>query len=332
MVASRKEIRDSVLDTTRQNNSQIRSLVNEYINLTLAEINDPGWAFPRKQVTHFWNFLRRKTTFSTVADTESYVLGRDVDRIALLRQTDSPIKLAHLRDEDFYEMIPNPTAGGNPRYYRLWETEGVSVRLAADDTIDVVSNNSGDSGSSELSVSVSGYDTNGIWRTETYQLNGTSVVTGSITFDSGREIIVSKQKDTTGSITVTENSGGTTLVVLGPDERAPKFPILYLYPIPSSAITMYMEYYTYIPELNNDSDVPMVPPKYYSVVRLGTLAKVYEYLNKEVAAGTMLAKYSAAVRSMVASDQAQPDLIDHLKPIDDFRPFIHQSRSEDAIA
>jgi len=329
-VSSRKEIRDSVLKTTRQSNSQIGSLVEEYINLTLNEINDPGWAFPRKDFSHVWNFLRRKTSFSVSA--EDYVLGRDVYKIALLRQTASPAKLIQITDEDFYRLVPDPTATGNPRYYRLWETEGVSTRLEADDTIDVVSSSSGDAGNSELTVSISGYDTDGIWRTETYQLNGTTAVTGSITFDGGREIVVQKQKDTTGKITVSENSGGTTLVVLGPDERSPKFKVLGLYPIPSSAITLYLEYYTYIPELNNDSDAPILHEKWHYIVRLGTLAKVYQYLNKEIDYTTTRALYAASVRSMVNADKANPDLIEHLSPTSDYQPFIHQRRTEDIIA
>ena len=330
-MGSRKEIRDSVLDTTRQTNAQMGGLVNEYINDTLHEINDPGWAFPNKDFTHLWNFLRRKTTFSTVASTSDYVLGRDVDRVAILSQRESPIKIKQIRDEEFLRLVPNPTSTGNPTYYRLWETEGVSTRLAANDTIDIVSSSANDDGDTELSVSVSGYDTNGIWRTDTYQLDGTTTVAGTITFVSGREIIVQKQKDTTGTITVTENSGGTTLVVVGPDERAPKFKVISLYPIPSSAITIYLEYYTFIPELNNDSDVPILYEKWHHVVRLGTLAKLYQSLNKDQDSSTTHSIYARAVRSMVSADQAQPDLIEHLSGGQDI-PHIWQRRSEDAIA
>jgi hypothetical protein len=330
-MGSRKEIRDSVLNTTRQTNAQIGDLVNEFINYTLHEINDPGWAFPNKDYSPLWNFLRRKTTFQTVTNTPDYLLGRDVDRVAIVSQRTSPVKLSQIRDEEFLRLVPDPTSTGNPNYYRLWETEGVSTRLAADDKIDVVSSSANDDGDSELSVSVSGYDTNGIWRTDTYALNGTTVVAGTITFVANRGIVVQKQKDTTGSITVTKNSGGTVLVVVGKDERAPKFKVISLYPIPSSAITIYLEYYTFIPELNNDSDVPMLYEKWHYIVRLGALSKVYQYLNKEQDFITTKAIYSAAVRSMVSADQAQPDLIEHLSGGQEM-PSIWQKRSEDAIS
>lgn len=330
-MGSRKEIRDSILDTTRQTNAQMGSLVNEFINDTLHEINDPGWAFTNKDYNHLWSFLRRKSSFPTVASTTDYVLGRDVDRLAIVRQISSPAKLKYIRDEEFLELVPDPDNEGTPRYYRLWETEGVSTRLAADDTINIVSSSANDDGSAELVVSVSGYDTDGIWRTETYELNGTTEVSGSITFDAGREIIVQKQKDTTGKITVTENSGGTTLVVLGPDERAPKFKVISLYPIPNSVITIYIEYFTYIPELNNDSDVPILYEKWHWIVRLGALAKLYQSLNKEQDYITTSTIYARAVRSMIAADQVQPDLIEHLQGHAD-TPFLWQKRSDDAIA
>src|SRR3990167_2507963 len=155
-VASRKEIRDSVLDTTRQENVQIGLLVNDFINLTLNEINDPGWAFP-KNFNHLWSWLKSKTTFSTVASQEDYVLGREVDKIALLRQTTSPTRLLRMTDEQFYKRDANPTATGNPLLYRTWEVDGVSTRLTTADTIDVVSSSASDAGSSELAVTVSGY-------------------------------------------------------------------------------------------------------------------------------------------------------------------------------
>lgn len=329
-MSSRKEIRESVLNTTRQNNAQIGSIVNEFINLTLHEINDPSWAFTRRDYNHLWSFLRRKTTFSTTASTSDYVLGRDVDRIGLLRQTTTPTKLTQIPDDLFFEEIPNPTDTGNPRMYRLWEMDGVSTRLAAADTIDVVSSSTSDSGNSTLTVSVMGYDSNGIWQTETYQLNGTTTVAGTKTF-AAREIYVSKQTDTTGNITVTENSGSTTLVVLGPNERSARFRVLSLYPIPSSSITMSMEYYTYIPELENDSDTPLFHEKWHYVVRLGTLAKVYQYLTKEQEFLSTTAFYRAAVKSMVAGDKANPDLINYLKKRSVVRPSIRLQKSEDTI-
>jgi len=326
-VSSRKEIQKAALDITRQPANQIGDLVNDFINQTLNEINDPGWAYPRSNFTHNWGFLRRKLDFTATAT--DFVLPREVDRVAILRQTASPIKLRQIPDDRFFELIPNPTATGNPRWYRLWEHEGVATRLAAADTIDVVSSSTSDAGDSELAVSVLGYVA-GILTVETYALNGTTKVNGTNTFEA-REIYVSKQKDTTGIITVTENSGATTLVTVGKDERAPKFKVISLYPQPSS-IVMNLEYYTYMPLLENDSDVPIFHSKWHYVVKLGVVAKIYQYLNKETNFLTQQGLYSASVRAMVSADSHEPDLINHMRPRSFRSPNIHLRRSEDAIA
>ena len=311
-MSSRKEIRDSVLKTTRQEtNTTLSDMVNDYINLTLNEINNPAWAF-REDVHHSWSFLRQKLTFATVASTSDYLLAREVDKIALVRQTSTPIKLTQVPDKNFFELVPNPTDTGNPLWYRLWEEEGVSTRLTADSILSVVSSSASDAGSSELKVTVRGHDSNGIPQVETFTLNGTGTVAGTITWDSDHELFISKQKNTTGTITVT-NASAVTILKLGPTERNPKFKVISLYPIPSGVLTMYVEYYTRIPILINDSDNPIFDDQWHYIVRLGALAKAYQYLNKETDFTTTNALYASSLRSMVASDTTEPDLINYLK-------------------
>lgn len=324
MISSRREIVDSVLSITRQERSQIGSLVEDFINLTLNEINEPGWAYKFKNFTHLWSWLKRKSTFDTVASTTDYVLAREIDKVAILRQTETPIKLQQVPDDQFFRYIPNPVATGNPRYYRLWENEGVSTRLATADTVDVVSSSASDAGSADYTVTVMGYDSNGVLQTDTYQLNGTTKVSGTTTF-AARAIFVSKRAATNGDITVT--AGSTSLLVLGKNERAPKFKVISLYPQPSSAITMNIEFYTRIPELVNDSDVPAFDRKWHYVVRMGTLAKVYQYLNKDESWIAMQGMYADAVRGMVSADKTEPDLVRHLDPRRDKFGLSHQVRS-----
>lgn len=314
------EIRSNVADTTRE--SQINSLIDSYINMTLQEINDPAWAFESvaafRGYNHLWTFNKRKHTFATVASTEFYQLPRDLDKISLIRQTTSPAKLLYVPDEVFYKYLPNPTTTGNPLYYRLWEEEGVSTRLSTDDTLQVVSSSASDN--SNFTVSVVGYDTNGIVQSESFTLNGTTAVNGTKTFDAGRSLRVSKSANTTGNITLKEKTSGTTLVILGPEERSPRFKVIGLYPIPSAAITVSLEYYTRIRILVNNQDVPDIDEKWIWVVRLGALAKVYQYQNK--AADYILTQqnlYAAGVRSMVKADMLLPDYIPTLRNQRDFK-------------
>jgi len=375
------EIRSNVASTARE--TQINSLIDTFINLSLQEINDPAWAFEQAQAfrgyNHLWSFNRRKFTFPVMGENNQ--LPRDCDKIALIRQINSPTKLQYIPDELFYKYVPNPTATGNPLYYRIWEEEGLSTRLATDDSITVLSSSATDS---SQTVSVVGYSTLGYVQSETISLNGTTPVAGTLTYDAGRPIRVSKSAATTGYVTVRKTTAPTTtLVILSPEDRSPRFRVLGLYPIPTAdtgSITayadsatspgvnttvtsaahglsdgdeviislttnyngtytienvttntfdivkaftvndatgtwdkiilhLYLEYYTRIRQLVNDSDVPDINEKWLWVVRLGALAKVYAYQKADDKMVSTQAMYASGVRSMVKSDLGESDYI-----------------------
>ncbi len=303
-----KEIYDEVANTTRE--TQIESIIKEYVNMSLMELNDPGWAFEQigiRGYSHNWSFNRRKHSFSTADGTETYQLPRDLDKISLVRQTSSPAKISYIPDDVFYRYIPDPTATGNPLYYRIWEEEGIAVSLAADDMIKIKS-----STVDTAKVSIVGYSTDGFLQSEELTLNGTSDVNGTLTYDSGRVLKVSKSATTAGSISIMRyTTPFTVLLVLGPEERTARFKMIGLYPIPSTAITVYLEYYTRLRRLVNDTDVPDIDEKWIYVIRLGAIAKVREYQDKPEKTEAQ-AIYASAVRGMVKSDIQNIDYIPHL--------------------
>lgn len=301
---TRKQIKDNVIAITKQDSTQIGSLVNDFINLTLREINNPGWASPGNN--HLWSFLRRKSTFS--ASSEDTVLERDVDKIALIRYTTNPIKLTRVPDEMFYRYIPNPTQTGSPKYYREWAIDGLSTKLASADKLDILSSSSSDG--STFTVTIVGY-VSGRLTAESYTLNGTSVVSGSNTWDA-REIFVSKSGATTGNITVRRNSNSATVLTLGAQETSPRFKVVSLYPIPSSALTLNIEYYRAIRDLYNDTDTPDIPEKFQSAIVAGTICKILQYLGRSEDYVTNYTLFKNAVLAMIASDKVQPDLIEYM--------------------
>lgn len=301
MISTFHEIRNHVREVTRET-SEMDSLIEECINLTINEINDYC----------LWSFLRRKRIITTTTSQEDYQLPRDVDKIGLVRQTETPIKLRFVPDHLFYKWIPNPTEEGNPKFYRLWEEYGVETQLDADDTIDAVSSSTADSGAG-FKVTISGLDANGVFQTEVLTLNGTTVVTGSTTFS--KIIQVSKSAATTGDITITENSGGTTVVIMKPWERSPRFKRISFYVIPSGAISIYIEYYTRLKELVNGSDVPNLDVKWHWIIREGTLAKIYQYQNKEQSLLVAEGKYQEGLRRMKKEDLINVDYVPYLKDV-----------------
>lgn len=311
-VSTRKQIRDNAIQTTKQDSSQIGSLVNDFINLTLNQINDPAWAFDRRwggagnDYNHLWSWLKRKSTFSTASGQADYRMERDVDRIAIMRQTTSPTRIVQVTDDTFFRQLPNPTETGLPRFYRMWEIDGLSTKLSSADTLTIVSSSSSDGTS--FTVSVTGY-VSGKLISELVTLNGTTSVVTSNTFDA-REVFISKSANTTGNITITKTTGGTTLLVVGPQEISPRFKVVTLYPEPSSVITIFNEYYKRIKELVNDSDAPEFDPKWHYVVTFGVIAKIYQFLGKTSDYEAQMSVFASAVRSMVASDLVVPDLIE----------------------
>lgn len=316
------EIRNHIREVTRV--IQKNDMINAMVNLTLQEINDPGWA--SKGYDHNWTFNRRKDTFETASGTEFYQLPRDLDKIFLIRQTTSPIRLKYVRDDTFYKRIANPTATGRPLWYRLWEEEGVSVKLSTADTLTIVSSSTSDG--SSIAISTVGYDSNGIKRSESLNLNGTTGVDGNITYVADRPLRISKSADTVGTITVKETTSGKVLLIIGEHERSPRFKVIGLYPIPSSGITMNLEYYTRIRRLEHDATVPDIDNKWIWLIVQGTLAKVYQYQNKESDSLTSQAIFSNGVRAMVKADLSFPDEIPSLRKRGRILPGIFELSDE----
>lgn len=308
---NKKEIRDRVNARTRE--TGITGDIDNYIDATLMEIQNPAWCYAdarRREHNYLWNFNRRKTTMETVASQEDYELPRDFDQPGIIRQIVSPTKLIQIPDEEFFRLNPYPTATGNPFFYRLWEEVGTAVDLTVADTISVISDNANDT---SQTVVATGYR-DGIKTIDVLTLNGVTLVPGAVTFDAGRPLYISKSADTDGVITITESSGATTLSTLGKYERGARFKIISFYPIPP-AITIYMEYYTCLKELDDDAEEPMMPAKWHYIVTLGAIAKVREYQNSETAQAIAQRMYATAVRSMIEADATKYDYIDHLRSV-----------------
>ena len=266
-----KELRDNIASTTRE--TQVGSLIDGFINLAGIRIHT---AAP-------WTWLREKQTFSTVVSQESYALDSEVDRIGFLRQLTTPRKLLYLPDPLFYQWVVDPEnqSTGTPRIYRQWEETGFSANLAAADTIYVVSSSASDG--STFTVRVTGRNSSGEEVTETLTLNGTTNVTSSTTFAASGLKQVSKSARTTGTISVSRTTGATLLSELEPDNLAPRFKQIQLYPIPSAVITMYLEYYKRYRYLVHDTDTPQMDSQWNWVLREGALVEMWDYKHNDAA-------------------------------------------------
>ena len=382
-----KELRDNVATTCRE--TQINSLIDTFINLSLQEINDPAWAFEQAQAfrgyNHLWTFNRRYTTLNVTSG--DIPLPRDCDKINFLVRYLPLVKLQYIADDSPDLFLIDPTTTGLPLYYRRWHEEGVPVTLSVDDKVTVVSSSASDT--SAFTVSVVGYSTLGYIQSEVITLNGVTAVNGTLTYAADKQLKISKSAKTTGYITVAKQTAPLTeLVVLGPEDRSPRFKMVGVYPSPdeeSGSITvfansvtspgvkttvtspahglsdndeviitlsaiyngqyevsnvttntfdiakvfvaeaivsqkwdlivysLYLEYFTRIRQLVNDTDVPDIDEKWLWVVRLGAIAKVYAYQKADDKMVSTQAMYAAGLRSMVKSDISESDYIPVLR-------------------
>ena len=297
-----KEIRDNIASTVKETTQS--TLIDNFINLSGIQIH--GY--------HPWTFLRDKQTFSTVTSQEDYNLDSEVDRIAFLRQLTTPMKLYYLPDHLFYRWIADPEnqSTGIPRVYRLWEETGFSTNLAAADTIYVVSSASADT--STFKVRVVGRNSSGEVVAETLSLNGTTNVPSSTTWATSGLQQVSKSAATTGTISVYRTTGATLLSELEPENLSPRDKRIGLYPIPSSAITLYLEYYKRYRYLTNDNDVPQLDSQWVWMLREGALAMMWGYKQNEAQQLLAQRRFEEGLKLMRSRDEMNVDYIPVLQP------------------
>lgn len=296
------ELADYVASTIRE--TQINSLIRSFLNLTQQEI----WGF------HPWTFKRRKTTFATVASQETYVLDEEIDQIRVLRQRTSPTKLLQVPDPLFYALQPDPEGGasGHPRLYRLWEETGFKAQLTAAGTVGVVSSSTSDG--SAFTVRIIGRNSSDEVVAETLTLNGTTTVTSATSWAVDGLLQVSKSAQTTGTLTVSATTGGATVAELAPEDLAPRYKRISLYPIPSAVITMYLEYDERLRLMVHDADAPQLDKKWVAVLLDGTFAKAWEYKQNERLAAQHQALFDRGLRLMVREDSRNMDYVPALQP------------------
>lgn len=303
MLSTLDELRDNIASVIMDTDTGTLTLIDNALNLTLGEIHHH----------HPWTWKRRKTTFATVASQEAYNLDEEIDEIALLRDLTNSRKLLYVPDRQFYRYIPDPeNTTGTAQYYRRWEETGFSTNLAAADTVYVQSSSTADTTQKVLITGRRSSD--GLVVTNSLSLNGTTTVTSTDTFDTDGLMYLSKSASTTGTVTVYRTTGATVLTRIGPNDTAPRYKRIGLYPIPSAVVTIYVEYYERLRYLVNDGDAPQMDSKWAWVLREGALAKMWQYKQKDAMFAASQGLFDRGLKQMVREDDANPDYIPVLEP------------------
>lgn len=111
---------------------------------------------------------------------------------------------------------------------------------------------------------VLGYNTAGQLIEETVQLNGSTPVTTTNTFQG--LLRISKSDRTYGYVTATSNGGVITNVILDPGETEADYQTVKFYPIPPQAEQITYEAYIKHPIMWRDTDVPLFPSQFHNLL------------------------------------------------------------------
>jgi len=267
-----KEIQDDALERCNYDNAltsstprtRIKRFINEWHRRTLS---NPGL-----------RSLRDSTfTFATVASTAQYGLTQTLARVRGIhdRTNDTSLRqvdLAWIRQRD-----PGLDASGNPLYWAMVGIQGVAVQPSDASSLFIDSTSASDTNTAY----VEGIRTGGYAQAVSVTMTGTTAVDVSTTTSDWIEITkVYLDTAAVGTVTLHEDaSGGTTLATIPIGKKFARQPWVQVWPTPSAAITLYVDYTRRVDDLINDDDEPFLPADFHYLLSLGARANEFERMD-----------------------------------------------------
>lgn len=186
---------------------------------------------------------------------EVYNLPIQTSRTAVLYHEayNYPYVMGYVSDREFLETGIDFNMSDKPVLYRMWGEDCVMTQPQTPGYVSAVSTSTADT---TVQVSIFGM-VGGYPDSETITLNGTTPVvnsTGKVFQSIDR---VSKDKASSGLITLTANSGNTTIAVLpvGDTSGSIMYKKIQLFPSPNAVYEIKVLYYKEILRLVNDDDI-----------------------------------------------------------------------------
>lgn len=257
------------------------------------------------------------TTSSTatysILGQEDYVLPIQVGHSAFLwhKQYGFPLPLTYMPTQTFYESGAFDTVENIPVAYRMWGADDAITQVKTSGTISLSS-----SSSSDTSVSVtifgivSGYPDYEI--VVTNSTNGTTAAVSTKSFSSIDRI--SKNQATVGRITLTMDSGLTTIAVLpvGSTTSEIKYSRVQLYPLPNATFPINVYYYKLPYQLVNDADVSELGEEFSEAIILLSTAKLKAEQSQQESA-LFYQMYDDEIKSLRKTNVDKIDWLPKLK-------------------
>lgn len=207
---------------------------------------------------------------SLVSGTQDYALPNDFGKELYVRDATNLSNIPFISFQQLVETYPESlTSSGTVERYTIFR-DSVLKQPTSSSLITVVSSSSADT---SQTMHIKGTDSNGVELIEDITLTGTSNAVSTNSFVSIRSI--SKSATTTGTVTVTSNSGAVTVALFGPSDLTYSVMKIRFHYIPSAAATFDIPYYVKPYLLVNDLDVPLIDCA--DGIELGATAQAWAY-------------------------------------------------------
>ena len=187
-----------------------------------------------------------------------------------------PLKMRYTIEQDFYRFNTYVYIENVPQLYHMWGEDMVMSQLKSPS---IVSLSSASASDASLSVMVMGM-VGGYPDSEVINLNGVTTVNGTKVFQSVERVV--KNGSSIGLITVTANSGNTTVAIIpvGNITAGIQYKKVSIWPLPTDQFPMYVHYYKDPYKLINDGDVHELGQEFDEALILLSVAKLKADTNQ----------------------------------------------------
>lgn len=239
-----------------------------------------------------------------------------------------PMQMTYSPDQEFFQYSSDTNSVSTPELYRMWGEDMVIAQVLEPSVITISSSVSSDT---NISVTVfgivSGYPDYEVITTNAS--NGTTAVAGSKSFSLIERVV--KGSSSTGRITVTANSGNTTVAVLpvGDTTAGIMYRKVQLWPLPDRVMPINIHYYKDPYRLVNDNDVHELGKDFDEAIILLSTAKMKYDQGQKEDGDRFLALYGDELRSLKKVNTDKLDWFPKLHRYDsgDRNPMIHSNLS-----
>lgn len=272
MVLSFKDLQDrvmQVLDETATNSPTTLTLVKNFLNQS-----------HQQRCTEFpWNFMiwPKAVTFSTVSGRQVYALHEEYHR---------PLYFLNQATRQYLEEVQNrmvPESGGDwnatssqsVSRFMPWGMMPVSRQPATTSAVSAVSSSTSDT--SGKTVTIYGEISGGLMTSETLTLNGTTLVTGSTSFQEITDVV--KNTSTVGTVTLSLVTDAVSVLALPPAVMGKQYKTIFIPDTIGTAETIEYRFYRQPRILVNDYDLPNLPAPHEGILVYDTLVSMAAYLT-----------------------------------------------------